>query len=86
MLLVPAEFGARWSGGHLMGPDVNRDDWRKASYSMANGNCVEAISTSTHIAVRDSIKPGTTIISYPSRAWQIFIAAVKAGNFDLVTP
>ena len=69
-----------------MGPDMHGAHWRKASYSMANGNCVEAISTSTHIAVRDSNKPGATIISYPSRAWQVFIAEVKAGSFDLVTP
>ena len=65
-----------------MGPDVNRDDWRKASYSMANGNCLEAISVSRHIAVRDSVNPGAMTISYPSCAWRIFVAEVKAGRFD----
>lgn len=69
-----------------MGPDVYGADWRKASYSMANGNCVEAISASTHIAVRDSVNPGATVLSYPSGAWQAFIAKVKAGNFDLLAP
>jgi len=69
-----------------MEPDIHGADWRKASYSMANGNCVEAISASAHIAVRDSANPDAVIISYPSRFWLAFIADVKAGTFDVRTP
>jgi Domain of unknown function (DUF397) len=66
----------------LLGSDVRGTDWRKASYSMANGNCVEVISASTYIAVRDSINSGAIIISYPAPAWRAFIVEVKTGNFD----
>jgi hypothetical protein len=69
-----------------MEPDMHGAGWRKASYSMANGNCVEAISTSTHIAVRDSVNAGAIIILYPTRAWQVFIDGVKAGSSDALRP
>jgi uncharacterized protein DUF397 len=69
-----------------MGPDVYGANWRKASYSMANGNCVEAVSAATHIAVRDSVNPGATVLSYSSGAWRAFIAEVKAGSFDPLAP
>ena len=69
-----------------MGPDVYGADWRKASYSMANGNCVEAASACEHIAVRDSVNPGAAVLSYPACAWQAFVAEVKAGSFDLLAP
>jgi hypothetical protein len=69
-----------------MEPGIHGVYWRKASYSMANGNCVEAMSTSAHIAVRDSSNPGAIIIRYPSRAWQVFIEDLKARSFDVLTP
>lgn len=58
--------------------------WRKASYSAANGNCVEvARNIPGIIAVRDSKNPeGPALVFTPSE-WECFVAGAKDGEFDL---
>ena len=67
----------------LTGPDVRGSDWRKASQSMNNGNCVEAASIRAGVVVRDSANPGDPILFYSADAWRAFIAALKNGERHL---
>jgi hypothetical protein len=57
-------------------------DWRKASYSVANGACVEVASARTAVMVRDSVDSAGPAVSYSARAWQAFLATTKAGAFN----
>lgn len=65
------------------GPGRCGTEWRKSRYSMANGNCVEVATLDDTVIVRDSLKPGDVVVSYPARAWQAFIADAKTGKFDI---
>jgi Domain of unknown function (DUF397) len=66
----------------LPGTTVRWAGWRKSSLSMANGNCVEAASNGTAIAIRDSTDPAAPMVAYEARAWRAFVTAVKAGTGD----
>ena len=54
--------------------------WRKAGRSVNNGQCVEVASASAAVMVRDSVDPSGPVVGYPSRTWQAFLAASKAGH------
>ncbi len=55
--------------------------WRKASYSVGNGECVELSSASGRISIRDSKAPEGPVLSYPAEAFRSFLAAAKEGVF-----
>jgi hypothetical protein len=57
--------------------------WRKSSYSIANGDCVEAVSRPGEVAVRDSKDPEGKILRYSVGAWRAFVAKLKQS--DLVS-
>jgi hypothetical protein len=52
-------------------------NWRKSTYSLANGNCVEVGTGLATVAVRDSTDPGGPAIGVSPRAWAEFIEHVK---------
>jgi hypothetical protein len=52
-------------------------NWRKSTYSLANGNCVEVGADRGTVAVRDSTDPDGPVIDVSPRAWITFIAHVK---------
>ena len=58
-----------------------KDDaqWRKASYSMNNGACVE-IAISSDIAIRDSTDPDGPHLNFTARAFDVFTAKVKVSH------
>jgi hypothetical protein len=57
--------------------------WRKSSYSMANGNCVEtACLADGGVAVRDSKHPDGAVLLFSAPEWKAFIAGVKDREFD----
>lgn len=60
--------------------------WRKSSYSCANGQCVEVASPAAGdaISVRDSKNPRGPIVGFSSDAWGGFLTAAKRGGFDAV--
>jgi hypothetical protein len=52
-------------------------DWRKSSYSNANGgNCVEVATLSNGIAVRDTTDRSGVTLSVPAGAWSAFLATL----------
>ena len=65
--------------------DVTRADWRKSSYSSANGGqCVEvARNLPGVVAVRDSKDPDGPKLMFSRAVWRAFTAAVQDGEFDL---
>jgi hypothetical protein len=63
-------------------PDMRSVAWRKSRHSMNNGNCLEAGLDKGAVMVRDSTNSARVILSYSARAWEIFIAEIKSGNFD----
>ncbi|MFD7585176.1 DUF397 domain-containing protein [Kitasatospora sp. NPDC059811] len=55
--------------------------WKKASASNPNDNCVEVAASITGIVpVRDSKDPHGPALSFSPEAWQSFIAAVQTGE------
>jgi hypothetical protein len=65
--------------------DVTRADWRKSSYSSANGGqCVEvARNLPGAVAVRDSKDPDGPKLMFSPAVWRAFTAAVQDGKLDL---
>jgi Domain of unknown function (DUF397) len=49
-------------------------DWRKSSFSLANGNCPEVASGGQ---VRDSQDPDGPVLRFGPDAWQAFIARLR---------
>jgi hypothetical protein len=65
--------------------DLTGAEWRKSSFSSANGGqCVEVASNLPGIvAVRDSKDPDGPALVYDRAVWQAFAAGLRAGTFDL---
>jgi hypothetical protein len=57
--------------------------WRNSSYSSSNGQCVETANVGPDVAVRDSKDPDGPLLLCTRAGMAAFIAAVKAGEFDL---
>ena len=54
------------------------DEWRKSSYSDANGgNCVETASGDGMILVRDTANRGGGTLEFSAEAWEAFAASLK---------
>ncbi len=60
---------------HLIMPG----NWRKSSYSSAEGDCVEAGNGPGAVMVRDTQDRGGPVLAVPSAAWREFAGRVKAG-------
>jgi hypothetical protein len=53
--------------------------WRKSTYSGSDSNCVEvAGAVGRAVAVRDSKDPDGPALAFSARAWETFLAAIKA--------
>jgi len=52
--------------------------WRKSSYSIANGQCVEAAAVRGAVTVRDTVSPAGSQLKFPAEAWQEFTVRIKA--------
>lgn len=62
----------------------NRLSWFKSSYSSGNGQCVLcARLPDGGMAVQDSKRPASPVLTFTSAEWQAFTAGVRAGEFDL---
>lgn len=56
--------------------------WRRASRCASSG-CVEIAFTEGGVAVRDSKREDSPVLVYDRSEWEIFVAGVKSGEFDL---
>jgi hypothetical protein len=55
-----------------------------ASCGPNGGNCVEVnLHTPGTIGVRDGTRPGDPVLTFPAVPWRAFLAAARAGRFDL---
>ncbi len=55
--------------------------WRKSSYSMGNGDCLEFAHLPTGgAAVRDSKDRSGPILLFGENAWQAYIDGIKSGE------
>ncbi|MEV4437544.1 DUF397 domain-containing protein [Streptomyces sp. NPDC049577] len=55
--------------------------WRKSSYSLAHGDCVEVASFRPRsIAVRDSKEPQRPALGFSPEAWTAFVSTVTDGT------
>lgn len=58
--------------------------WRKSSFSVGNGECVEISTTGvTVVKVRDSKNPGGPILTFSRGEWRAFVAGVRNDEFNL---
>ena len=55
-------------------------NWKKSSYSSAQGNCVEVSPVREGIAVRGSKNPSGPVLRFSPDDWQAFVSNIKAGQ------
>jgi Domain of unknown function (DUF397) len=60
----------------------SRLNWRKATYSIANGDCAEVASVAGGVVVRDTKDPYELVLRYSSDSWRLFISQARQGNYD----
>jgi hypothetical protein len=58
------------------------ETWRKSTRSSTNGSCVEVRQLSSAVQVRDTKDRTGPVLSFPTDAWQGFVAGVHNGEFD----
>ena len=54
-------------------------EWRKATYSAENGNCVEVASAGS-VLIRDTRDRAGVTLSIPAQAWRAFTARYGAAR------
>jgi hypothetical protein len=63
--------------------DLSPTQWRKSSYSSANGQCVEVAHLDQALTVRDSKDSEGPKLAFSAQAWAAFVQGIKLGEFDL---
>jgi hypothetical protein len=65
----------------LMSPcGPNAIEWRKSSYSVNNGACVEVMAEPGGIAMRDSADKSGSVVRYSSTVWRDFLVQLMGGD------
>ena len=60
-------------------PGLIEADWRKSSYSLGNGECIEIAATDASVVmIRDSKNPNGAPILCAAAEWRSFLSAVKS--------
>ena len=55
--------------------------WRKSTAS-AGGECVEVAFVDKSVAMRHSLDPAGSVLTFTLGEWAAFLAGVRAGEFD----
>jgi hypothetical protein len=61
--------------------DLLSAEWRKSSYSAANG-CIEVSFSEGNVAIRDSKDQQGPILVFTPTEWTAFLSGVRSGEFD----
>ncbi|WPB92973.1 DUF397 domain-containing protein [Streptomyces malaysiensis] len=56
--------------------------WRKSSYSVGEGQCVEVAATDGRVRLRESDDPGTALTTAPA-VLAAFVRSAKAGALNV---
>lgn len=57
--------------------------WRKSSFSLTNGDCVEVAGLpGSHVGVRHSKDTEGPALPFTPDEWQAFLGGVRSGKFD----
>jgi hypothetical protein len=64
------------------GSEFSSLSWRKAEYSVNNGQCVELARAGGMIAIRDSKDPAGPVLMYTPSEFHAFLDGAKNGEFD----
>jgi hypothetical protein len=57
-------------------------NWRKSTYSAANGSCVELATEGGMVYVRDSKDPEGGTLALSPESWRALLDGAKAGELD----
>lgn len=57
--------------------------WRKSTFSIGNGACVEVRIADDGALMRDTKDRSGPVLRFTPTEWAAFTAGVKAGEFDL---
>ena len=60
-----------------MSSNMAYDNWRKASYSIGSGSCVEAACGAGTVAVRDTTSRDGGTLTFVAEAWQQFTDSLR---------
>lgn len=60
-------------------------EWKKSSWSAANGHCVEVARLGSHVGVRNSRDngPGCPVLIFTREEWDTFLSGINANDFSL---
>jgi len=58
--------------------ECDTGDWRKSSYSMSNGHCLEVVLRGGRIGVRDSKAADGLVLRFEPATWSAFLAELQA--------
>jgi Domain of unknown function (DUF397) len=75
-----------WGPNREIGVDLSRAEFRKSSFSGANG-CVEVAVVGGLVGVRDSKqvgrdRPEPPVLWFAAEEWEAFLRSARAGEFD----
>jgi hypothetical protein len=56
--------------------------WRKSSYSMSDGSCVEVEGSEIGVSVRDSTRPAYSRLAFTAVAWISFVQHLKEAGLQ----
>jgi hypothetical protein len=63
--------------------DESAETWRKSSWSLANGNCVEVgCLAGKLVGVRDSKHPHGAMLRFTPAEWDTFVEGIRAGGVN----
>ncbi|WP_165964501.1 DUF397 domain-containing protein [Actinomadura sp. KC216] len=57
-------------------------NWRKASRSVNQDDCVEVAALGPSVLVRDSLAPSAGVIALDSTQWNELLSAIQSGDLD----